>query len=74
MEHPQRPQQDIDPNQALFIADSLEVRDRIDDLNQKLLTALQTVPKSWLISLGWGQELMQGQEFSFDEDDYDSRE
>lgn len=74
MEHPQRPQQNIDSTDALFIADTLEVRDRIDNLNHKLLEVLQTVPKSWLISFGWGQELMQNQYYPLDEDNHISQE
>jgi hypothetical protein len=65
MEHPRIPDKDIDPNTALFIADSIEVRERLDALNQRLMATLKTIPKPWLISLGWGKELAQPQNSSW---------
>lgn len=42
----ERPHQ-FDPDLALFLADSSEVSERLEMLNQKLLAVLETIPDSF---------------------------
>jgi hypothetical protein len=68
MEHPRLPDNNTDSHTALFIADSIEVHKRLDALNQKLISILETIPEPWLISFRRGEELIQSQNLPLKQD------